>query len=111
MSSLRSASTGGAISSPSLDNFIFAQLPFIIPEHADKVEGMRGYFKGNPNDVLYQKPEADDGANPADPGNKADVDSLADSEDVIAESTDCLNQKTRSPYQTSSWNLTDSPLS
>jgi hypothetical protein len=68
----------------SSDNFVFAQLPYIIPEYAEVADSTTSYFTGNPAHIVFEKKVDDDakdtGANQAAP---TDVDSLADSEDLI----------------------------
>jgi hypothetical protein len=71
----------------SSDNFVFAQLPFIIPEYAERCDGFRGMFTGNPNTVLYQKEAEENQDKPPEEVKPTDKDSLADSEDEAEEST------------------------
>jgi hypothetical protein len=69
----------------SSDNFVFSQLPYIIPEYAEVADATTSYFTGNPATIVFEKKEVDpDQANQG--GAQApptDKDSLADSEDLI----------------------------
>ena len=68
-------------------NYYFSPLPYIIAEYADKVEEFRGFFTGNPENVLYKvNAEGDGDAPPPEEQTKQEVDSLADSEDLAEES-------------------------
>lgn len=93
MSSLPSASSGRIFPSTSNDNFIFTQLPFIIPEYAERVETYRGYFTGVPTTVLYEKNAEEDTGKADNEVKQSDKDSLADSEDELEESSLALHRK------------------
>ena len=82
-------------------------MPFIIPEYQDKADTTRGYFTGNPNTVIFQKPEDDPNDKKDAAPTQVDKDPLADSEDEAEVSKMKHNrQKTRSLFQTNSQNLT-----
>jgi radial spoke head protein 9 len=78
----------------SLDNFVFHELPPMVTIHADKLEGLRNMFEGNPDKKVWEKGEeeedekknVDDDDNQDNKKNDDDQGSLADTEDLEAES-------------------------
>ena len=81
----------------SSDNFVFSQLPYIIPEYAERCDGFRGLFTGNPSTMLYQKEAEENPDKPTEEVKQADKDSLADSEDEAEESNLFFNLENKKP--------------
>lgn len=78
----------------SLDNFVFHELPPLVTVHADKLEGIRGMFEGTPDKKVWEKGEEEeeekkDDDDNADKPKDDDQGSLADTEDLEAESKNC----------------------